>query len=102
MIPYGYKNKYVGTLHDDLIFRKRVRGELHRMKINDSWGIQWDVLLDLKKQGCKEVRILDIDDNTVYSASLDTLMNKARVENFGDGLQAFLNLDLWKRRLKST
>ena len=89
-------------LHDDMIFRKIVRGDVHKMKLNNSWGIQWFVLQDLKKRGCKEVRILDTDDNTIYSASIDTLMTKAQVENFGDGLQAFLNLSLWKTRLRTT
>lgn len=58
------------------------------MKIYDAWGIQYEVVQQIQKD-CKEIRIKDTSDGTVYSIPFSDFMKKAHVEDHGDGMQAF-------------
>lgn len=86
-----YKNKkgqHIGTLRDG-IFRKVVDRERHLMKMFDSWGIDYDTLVDLNKQGCTEIRIKETKEDVVYTIPFKDFFEKSQVANFGDGQQAF-------------
>lgn len=82
------KGQVIGTLKEG-IFRKVVNRERHLMKIYDAWGVQYDVLTDLKKQGCTEIRIKETKENVVYRISFQDFFEKSHVSDFGDGQQAF-------------
>jgi hypothetical protein len=82
------KGQVVGTLKEG-IFRKIVNKERHLMKIYDAWGIDYDVLLDLKAKGCTEIRVKETKENVVYTISFGDFFGKAHVSSFGDGEQAF-------------
>lgn len=66
------------------------------MRMNDSWGIQLDALNSLHEKGCKEVRILETEENKIYSASFDKIFEEGITEDFGDGMQVFLPRSEWK------
>lgn len=93
-MEYFYNNKRIGTLKDG-VFRKRVKKSVHLMKIMDAWAIQYETLEDLDASGCEEVRILETEENRVYSVPFAKLMKEGRVEDFGDGMQVFLPRSQW-------
>ena len=66
------------------------------MRIHDAWGIQFDALNQLHEQGCEEIRILEEEENKVYSTPLETIWKKGTVMDYGDGSQAFLPRSQWK------
>ena len=59
------------------------------MRMSDSWGIQYDTVKELRTLGCSEVRILETEENIVYSIPFDVFFRESRVEDYGDGMQAF-------------
>ena len=84
---FNKKGQPIGTLKEG-VFRKRVDRDRHLMRIYDAWGIQYEVIQQIKEE-CKEIRIKDMSDGTVYSISFKDFMQKAHVEDHGDGMQAF-------------
>jgi hypothetical protein len=70
------------------IFRKEVSKKKHLMKIFDAWGIDWDVLSEIKDT-CTEIRIRDKDEHKVYTATPEQYMTLGIKRNF-DGEQVFL------------
>jgi len=92
-MDFFYENKRIGTLKDG-IFRKKVQKSKHLMRINDSWAIQLDALNQLHKQGCTEIRILETEENKVYSTPLEKIWKEGTVMHF-DGDQAFLPRSEW-------
>lgn len=65
------------------------------MRLNNSWGVQLDALMKLQKEGCTEIRVLEEEEQKIYSTPLDVIMKTGTVENFGDGSQVFLSLSEW-------
>ena len=92
---YNKKGQEIGTLKDN-IFRKRVKKSKHLMRKLNAWGIQLDALMELQKQGCKEIRVLEEEEQKIYSIPLEKIWKGCTVENFGDGDQAFLPISEWK------
>jgi hypothetical protein len=92
-MDFFYKDKRIGSLKDG-IFRKRVKKSKHLMRMNDSWGIQLEAVNKLKKAGCTEVRILEVEENKVYSVPLEKIWKEGKVMHF-DGDQAFLPRSQW-------
>jgi hypothetical protein len=86
---FNSKQQKIGSLKDG-IFRKRLKKSVHLMRNSDSWAIQYDVLKKARDAGCVEVRILEIEENIIYSVSMETLWGQSQVMNWGDGQQAFL------------
>lgn len=95
-MQYFYRGRNIGRLSDG-VFRKRVRKSRHLMKKYNSWGIQYDLLQSLKEEGCKEIRVLDEDDEIIYSTDVDTYYKEGIVDNWGDGQQCFLTREKWKQ-----
>ena len=93
-MDYFHNNKKIGSLVDG-VYRKRVKKSKHLMRMNDAWGIQYEVLQELKQKGCTEIRVLDTEDNIVYITTMDTYFSKSQVMNWGDGQQAFLPRGEW-------
>jgi len=92
-MDFFYNDKRIGSLKDG-VFRKRVKKSLHLMKMNYSWGIQLDALNKLKESGCTEIRILEEEENKVYSVPLEKMWKEGTVMHF-DGDQAFLPRSQW-------
>lgn len=91
---YNKKMQNIGWLRDG-VFKKRVKKHRHLMKMNDAWGIDYDTLVELKQDGCTEMRILDQDENKVYSVPFSDFFGKATTMDWGDGNQAFLPRSEW-------
>ena len=92
-MDFFYENKRIGTLRDG-IFRKKVQKSKHLMRMNDSWGVQLDAINKLREAGCTEVRILEQEENRVYSVPLEKIWKEGTVMHF-DGDQAFLPRSEW-------
>ena len=93
-MDYHHQNKKIGTLKDN-IFRKKVQLSKHLMKKYNAWGVQLDTLTAIRDKGCTEIRILDTENNKIYSVSMEDMWGNSVVENYGDGQQAFLARDYW-------
>lgn len=61
----------------------------------DAWGIQYEALEKLKDEGCTEIRILEEEDDRIYSVSFEKLFKEGQVHHFGDGAQVFLPRSQW-------
>lgn len=92
-MDFFYNNKRIGSLTDG-VFRKRVKKSKHLMRLNDSWGIQLDALNKLKESGCTEIRILEEEENKVYSVPFEKMWKEGMVMCF-DGQQSFLPRSQW-------
>lgn len=64
------------------------------MRLNDSWGMQYDAFSKIKDH-CTEIRVLDTEENKVYTTTYQHMSKHGRVEDFGDGLQVFLPRSEW-------
>lgn len=72
----------------DFTFVKKVRPE-HYMSIEHGYGIQEEVLQELKVMGCKDILIVGKEKE--YKSSLEDWL-KLSVQNYGHGRQRFLPL----------
>jgi hypothetical protein len=94
-----YTNKRgqrVGELRDG-IFRKKVSGSKHLLKMMDAWGIDSSIVDELEKQGVAEIRIKDIETESVYKTSLDVFLGHSVSRDFGAGEQRFLSRKFFDR-----
>ena len=62
------KNKLIGKLSDDGIYRKAVNSKKHKMHIYDGYGIEESIIKELKELNCKEIRIAEIDTGKLFKA----------------------------------
>lgn len=92
-MDFFHENKRIGSLKEG-VFRKRVSKSKHLMRMNDSWGIQLEALNSLQKAGCTEIRILEQEDNKVYSVPFEKMWKESQVLSY-DGTQAFLPRSQW-------
>lgn len=90
------KGQKVGELKDG-IFRKKVSGSKHLLKMMDAWGIDKYIVEELKKQEVEEIRIKDIETDSVYKTSLDVFLGHSVERNFGAGEQLFLSRKFFDR-----
>ncbi len=67
-IYYNHKNQPVGEMRNG-IYLKRVDPKKHFMKIYRGYGISLSVFEELKRNGCKEVRINTGED--LYKISIE-------------------------------
>lgn len=86
----GGKNKQVvaGKYNEETkAYIRRVKPE-HFMRINQSYGIQEDVVEQLHKLGCRII-IMHTDEGKLYSYFEEWLKPNIKVQNFGNGRQRF-------------
>lgn len=81
MIYRNYKNVPVGEMREG-IFVKRVNPAKHFMKIYQGYGISQDIFDQLKKDGCKEIRINTGDD--LYRIKIEDFEQHKILANFDD------------------
>jgi len=97
MITETFKNtkgQVVGALHHDKAYRTVRQKNKHLLLVMDAWGIDKSIAHDLRPK-CDTLRLLDTDDNLVYSLPLETMIEKGIEKNFGFGLQLFLPRSYW-------
>jgi len=92
-MDFFYEHRRIGTLKEG-VFRKRVKKSKHLMRMNDSWGIQLNALNQLNDQKCTEIRILETEENKVYSVPFEKMWKESQTMMF-DGEQAFLPRSEW-------
>lgn len=88
----NHQGRVVGGLYDDGVFRKRVKGSIHRYKNEDGWGID-TVILNQLPEGT-EIRIQDTEENVVYITTLEVFKSGSKVD-FGHGEQLILWRDFF-------
>lgn len=96
MADFYYSGRKIGSFNDEhKVFRKRVKKSKHLFKKYNAWGIQFDALCSLNNVQCREIRVLDEEENKVYTVPFTTMFREGLVEDFGHGRQVFLGRDKW-------
>lgn len=81
--------KFLGEF-DGNVFRKKVQGSKHLMRKYDAWGIDKAVFDEIRPE-LQEIRIYDIETETLYFIDADVAVAKKIVGEFeGFGLQVFI------------
>jgi hypothetical protein len=97
MIVETFKNtkgQTVGALHHDKAYRTVRQQNKHLLLVMDAWGIDKSITYDLRDK-CDVIRLLDTDEDVVYSIPLETMLEKGIEKNFGFGVQLFLPRPYW-------
>lgn len=97
MIYRNYKNIPVGEMRDG-IFLKKVNPAKHFMKIYQGYGISESIFNQLKKDGCKEIRIHTGDE--LYRISFNDYVAHSIRANFDDP-QIFCALKWFEAKSKT-
>ena len=79
--------KIVGYLKDD-IFRKKVRKSEHLLRNINGWAISDSILTSLRKEGCREIRIKDLEVGLVYKIEFEHFMKFSKVIGYQDTQRA--------------
>ncbi len=83
--------KRVGTLFADGIYRKEVDSKKHRMKIYDGYGIEEDIIQELREKGCVEIRIRETDTGRLLKTPFSEWLEHGIVADH-QSIQRFLPL----------
>lgn len=89
--------RMIGTFKDG-VYRKIVRKSTHLMKKFDAWGIDKNAFDELCEKGMKEIRILDTEDDVVYSATPEDYKKEDWVQDLGHGEQMFLRREKFNQK----
>ena len=92
------KGKICGYFMNDNIYRKKVDSTKHKLRVADAYGIDCNIVEELKTLGCTEVRILETDTNLILSIPFDEFVEKGFDRNL-DGQQKFLPTKYFKIEL---
>jgi hypothetical protein len=85
------KSVVFGTRENN-IFYKRVSKKEHLFLLLQAWGLDYR-MFESHVLDCKEIRILDTDDNTIYVCSPRHFAKHGEIREFGNhGKQIFLPL----------
>lgn len=99
MIFKNNKSEVIGEFREG-VYRKIVDSEKHKMKVYDGYGIDEDIIDQLKagEEECKEVRLKEKDTGSVYSVDFATFFDKGIRKTFeGQTAQVFLPLKYWTK-----
>jgi len=89
------KQIQVGSINAN-IFYKRVKKSKHLLVILNAWGIDKDAF-DSFIVDCEQIRILDDENNIVYTCTPRHFARNAEVRSYGShGQQYFLPLEKFK------
>jgi len=86
--------KVIGTLENN-VFTKKVRRSRHFLRVLQAWGTDKTTLLDLKRQGCKTVRLIEKETAQVLEAPLERILSEGIERDLGYGVQVFLPESKW-------
>lgn len=97
-VALKHNGKMIGRIKEG-VFRKRVKFSSHFCFQHHGWGIQREAFEEIK-DACKEIRILDTDNNKLYVTTPQTYYENGVYDNLGDGIQIFLDktyFDIYER-----
>lgn len=83
------EGKIAGQLVND-VYQKVVSRQKHLMKMFNGYGIDAEIFKDLKENGCREIRITEVDTGDTYTCPIETFDEKKIVKNF-QGVQYFIS-----------
>gem|GEM_PF-1541843 len=86
--------KNIGILENN-IFTKKVNRSKHFLRVLQAWGSDLSVLQELKRQGCKLVRLIE-SSGLIYEAPLQLIFERGIVKDLGYGPQLFLPEKEWE------
>ena len=86
--------KIVGVIKDGN-FIKRVHSSKHFLRKPPAIAFDIDTLTQAQDLGAIKVKIIDLDTNTIYIASIELIFEKGFVFNRGYGIQIGLTLNYW-------
>lgn len=88
------KGKVCGYLIDDKIYRKKVDSVKHKLRVANAYGIDRNIVTELRELGCIEIRILETDTKKILSCSFDDFDSISFCRDL-DGEQLFLPMNYW-------
>ena len=88
------KGKVCGWWTDG-IYRKRVDPSKHLLKIMDAYGIEENIVQELKNLGTNEIRIMETDTCRVLSIPFDGFLKNGVTRNF-ESKQMFVSRKFFK------
>ena len=86
--------KFIGEVEGETYYKK-VKGSIHKHRVLNAWGIDLGILRGLRTKGVKAVHITDVEDGETYTASVDVILARGIIKDFGYGQQIFLPLNRW-------
>ena len=89
------RDKMVGQLGDDHVYRSKRKASKHLLNIMDAWGVDKAIFEELVADKCEELRILDQDEMVVYTIPLQDFAECAVERNFGHSAQLFVSRKKW-------
>jgi hypothetical protein len=89
------KGSYVqaGWYHEEQKTYYRDVKTNHFMRKFQGWGIQQDIIDSLPLMGCERVLIRVLDSGSRFQAPLNTWQTAGVADNFGHGVQVFLDIN---------
>lgn len=81
---------------EDKIYRKKVDSKIHKLRLMDAYGIDEEIIEELKKAKCNSIRILETDTNTVLSIPFPVFMKNSVKRKF-DGTQFFVSVKFFNK-----
>jgi hypothetical protein len=93
---YNLKNKKLCGYYSysDKTYRKKVVREKHLMRMFNGYGIDRDIIIDLKRQGCDNIRIMEIDTGQIYEVPFEKFIKNGIEKDF-EGIQIFIPAKFW-------
>ena len=86
--------KIVGVIKGEN-FIKRVHSAKHFLRKPPAIAFDVDTLTQAQDLGATRVKIIDLDTNSIYIASIELIFEKGFVFNRGYGIQIGLTLNYW-------
>ncbi len=97
---FRHGGKVVGEMENN-VYKKTVSKSKHLMRVNQSWGIQNDILQKLSDD--TRIEIIDKDESIVYSTTAKFFRDNCTYLQFQNhGLQAFLTLENFDKEKLNT
>ena len=78
---YNDKGYEIG-LFDCGVFKKRIHGSKHILRMLDALGIDTKVVNELGKEGCYEIRAKDVENDVVYKIAYNDFIEHGIEKNF--------------------
>lgn len=80
------------------VFRKDVRGSVHRLRKPPAWALDVQSLADAEGAGAVRVSLQDVDTGLYHEAEISHIRRHGFVFDRGHGRQIALPLDKWQIR----
>jgi len=85
----------VGELLDG-VYTKVVKGSTHKMRKPAGWSNDKDIVDNLLRLGCREIKIIDKETDTHWCIGIDDFIKEAIYINRGFGEQLVVPFKYWE------